>query len=150
MAQDQLTEFLHMKKEKAKPIDVDWAAKLDAWNKAVDELYRTIADDYLKAVKDEVVIDMRDKVVTENLIGEYHIPELVLGVGDEEVVFSPKGINIVAAKGRIDIRGDRGDATLIWQDGSQWSVVASRSPVLRLIPLTADSLADVLKGIMRP
>ena len=76
-------------------------------------MYRTIEEDYLKAAKADVEITRLDKVVTENYIGEYHIPELVVFVGDEQVVFSPKGVNIVGARGRIDAEGERGEATIV-------------------------------------
>ncbi len=107
-------------------------------------------NDYLKAAKDEVANTTADKVVAENNVGEYHVAELVLRVGDEQVVFSPKGIVIAGARGRIDVLGDRGDATILWQGDERWSIVASRVPTVRLVPLTAASLADVLRGVMRP
>jgi hypothetical protein len=150
MAQDQLQKFFQEKKQRAKPANIDWEAKRDAWIKAVKDLYETIEADYLKAAKSDVEITHPDKVVTENYVGEYHIGELVLRVGDEQVVFSPKGVNIVGAQGRIDVQGDRGDATIIWQGENRWSIVASRTPAVRLVTLTADSLAEMLRGIMRP
>lgn len=150
MSQDQLRELFHEKRQKAKPANIDWGAKRDAWIKAVMALYHTIREDYLKSAKDDVEIAQSDKVVMENYIGEYHVPELVLRVGDEQVIFSPKGTIVVGAQGRIDIQGDRGDATILWQGDDRWNLVVSRVPVVRLLPLTADSLADVLRGIMRP
>jgi hypothetical protein len=150
MAQDQLQKLFQEKKQKAKVADINWAAKRDAWLAAVGELYRTIENDYLKAAKADVEITRADKIVTESFIGEYHVPELVLRVGDEQVVFSPKGANVVGANGRIDVQGDRGDATLVWQGDDRWSIVIARTPALRLVPLAADSLAEMLRGIMRP
>ena len=37
MAQDLLQEFFHKKKQKATPVNTDWAGKRDSWIKAVDE-----------------------------------------------------------------------------------------------------------------
>jgi hypothetical protein len=150
MAQDQLQKFFQEKKRKAHAADIDWAAKRDAWIAAVGDLYRTIEEDYLKAAKADVDITRREKGVMENYVGQYRIPELVLRVGDEEVVFSPKGANVVGAQGRIDVQGDRGEATIVWQGEKRWSIVISRTPSLRLVPLAADSLGEMLKGIMRP
>jgi hypothetical protein len=150
MSQDQLQFFFHEKKQKAKPANIDWAAKRDAWLRAVTALHRTIVEDYLKAAREDVEIIQQDRIVTESFIGEYRVPELVLRVGDEQVVFSPKGINVVGAQGRIDVQGDRGEATIIWQGDDHWSIVAARVPVLRLVPLSAETLADVLRSIMRP
>jgi hypothetical protein len=150
MAHDQLQKFFQEKKQKAKAENIDWIAKRDAWIAAVRDLYQTIEGDYLKAVMDDIRITSRDKVVTENHVGEYKIPELVLRVGDEEVIFSPKGVIIVGAQGRIDVQGDRGDGTIVWQGGKHWSIVISRTPNVRLVPLDSDSLGEMLMGIMRP
>jgi hypothetical protein len=150
MSQNPMRELFHDKKQKAKPANIDWAAKRDTWINAVKALYSTIVDDYLKSAKDDVEITQSDKVMTENYIGEYHVPELVLRVGDEQVVFSPKGTIVFGAQGRIDVQGDRGEAAIVWQGGESWSIVASRVPKLQLVPLTANTLAEVLRGIMRP
>jgi hypothetical protein len=150
MAQDQLHTFLQEKKQRARPANIDWGAKRDAWIEAVDDLYRTIEDEYLKDAKADVEITRRGNEVREFLIGVYEIQELVLRVGDEEVVFSPQGANIVGAQGRIDIEGERGVASIVWQGGDRWGIVVSRTPALRLVDLTAESLAEILKGIMRP
>jgi hypothetical protein len=150
MAQDQLHKFLQEKKQKANPARIDWGAKRDAWIKAVDNLYRTIENDYLKDAKAEVEITRRDTETREFFIGVYQIQELVLHVGDEAVVFSPQGANILGAEGRIDVLGERGVATIIWEGGSIWKVVESRVPKLCLKELTADSLAEILEGVMRP
>jgi hypothetical protein len=144
-----LRDFFRQKLHKAKPADVDWGAKRDAWIVAVNDLYHTIEDGYLREPQAGVTLTRQDKSVKENLIGEYVIPELVLQVADEQVVFSPKGANIVGAKGRIDVHGDRDDATILWF-GDRWSIVASRTPALRLEPLSAESLATMLQRIMRP
>ncbi len=150
MAQDQLQKLFQEKKEKAKPANIDWVARRDAWIAAVERLYGRIEGDYLKDAKADVEVRREDMETREFFIGVYKIQELVLRVGDEEVVFSPKGTNIVGAQGRIDIVGIRGEAAIIWEGGDRWSIVASRSPTLRLVELTADSLAEMLRGIMRP
>ena len=150
MAQDQLQKLFQEKKQKAGSADIDWSAKRDAWIKAVNDLYGKIEDEYLEAAKGDVEITREDKEVREFFIGTYQVPQLILRVGDEEVLFLPQGANIVGAHGRIDIVGERGEATIIWEGGRRWSVVVSRTPALRLVELTADSLADILTGIMRP
>jgi hypothetical protein len=150
MAQNQLQEFFHNKKQKAKPADIDWTAKRDHWIQAVKDLYHTIEEEYLKAAKDDVDVKRQNKEVKEDFIGEYQVPELILRVGNEQVVFSPKGTNILGAKGRIDVQGERGEANIVWQDGNHWSIVVSRVPKPQLVPLTADSLESMLREIMRP
>jgi hypothetical protein len=150
MPKDQLQELFRQKKEKAKPANIDWAAKRDAWIKAVNALYHTIADEYLGAAKNDVEITLNQVEAAEKYVGGYRIPQLVLKVGDEQVFFTPVGINVVGAQGRIDVHGDRGTATIIWRGDGDWSIVVSRAPKLRVVPLSADSLAEMLAGIMRP
>jgi hypothetical protein len=149
MGQNVLRDFFREKSLKAKPSNVDWGARRDAWIAAVKDLYHRIEAEYLEGTKGEVEILYQEKAVRENLAGDYTIPELILRVGQEEVIFSPKGTNIFGAKGRIDIRGDRGEATIMWM-GDRWSIVASRVPTLRLVDLNAESLAEALYRIMRP
>ena len=106
MGKNVLQEFFQEKKQKAKPADADWAAKRDAWVGAVKALYRTIIDDYLKAAKEDVGISQSDKVVTESFIGEYHVPDLILRVGEEQVIFSPKGAMVVGAQAESTFKGN--------------------------------------------
>jgi hypothetical protein len=150
MSQNALQDFFHKKLEKASSASVDWARKRDMWIAAVKRLFKTIQGDYLREAPGEVIIDLRDKVISERLVGEYRIPELILQVRDEQVVFSPKGINVAGVSGRIDVVGDRGDAMLVWQGDDHWSIVVSRVPSIRLVSLDSESLAAILAGIMRP
>ena len=107
MTQDQLHTFLHEKKQQANPARIDWGAKRDEWIKAVNDLYDTIENEYLKDAKADVEITRRNTEVREFFVGVYEITKLFLSVGDEQVIFSPQGTNIVGAKGRIDVEGLR-------------------------------------------
>lgn len=51
--------------------------------------------------------------------------------------------------GRADVWGDRGEATLVRQPGDRWMLVASRTPTLRLVPLTEESFLELLRSVMR-
>ncbi len=147
MTQEQLREFFRAKREHAQPAALDLEARRDTWIGSVEALYQSIEQDYLSGVRSELQFERSDKEVTEPGLGRYAIAELTL---KEQVIFSPKGANIVGAQGRIDVRGERGDATLVWQGDNQWSLVVSRTPKLRLIDLNAESLGEMLRGIMRP
>ena len=160
MAKNQLSEFFREKQAKAKPADADWLAKRDAWISAVERLYDTIEKTYLAETKSAVKVDRsRRKEITEPYIGAYSISEMALAVGEELVVFSPKGVNLVGAAGRVDVRGDRGEAMIVRQPGDRWSLVVSRTPSLRLVPITGDNaspvkggdeaLLDLLRSVMR-
>jgi len=151
MAEQSLKEFFRNKKAKAGG-DIDWAARKDEWVQTIRDLYKTITDDYLaEPIADgSVAVAEDEKTIVEEFIGPYQAPELVLQVGDEKVMFSPKGRNIVGASGRIDLIGEMGVKTLVVQPERRWGVVESRTPTLRIVPLDKESLLSALKDVMRP
>ncbi|HQU46878.1 MAG TPA: hypothetical protein PK867_29005, partial [Pirellulales bacterium] len=91
----------------------------------------------------------REKQLTENYIGTYAVEDLILLIGDEQVRFSPRGRNTVAADGRVDVVGERGEAILILQDDSGWGFVQSRQPTVTVVPFDESTLAEVLRLVMR-
>lgn len=150
MGANQLQEFFREKKARATPADVDWAAKRDAWINAVGNLYDVIEKSYLAGTLDSVTIDRgRMKGVTEPFIGDYSIPEMALTVGNEMVLFSPKAAQVVGAAGRMDVRGDRGEATIVCQPGDRWALIISRTPKLQLVELNEETFLDMLRSVMR-
>jgi len=150
MASEALREFFRDKKSKSAG-DIDWHARKEAWVDAVLDLYGRIQDEYLaEPVAEEFVrVTIRPKTVVEEHIGAYEISELVLLVGNEEVVLSPKGMNIVGASGRIDLVGDMGQKTIVLQPEEGWGIVEARTPTLKIVPLDEDSLLRALKEVMR-
>jgi hypothetical protein len=96
-----------------------------------------------------LTLHRRPKQLTENYIGTYSADDLILVIGEEQVRFSPRGRNIVGAAGRVDVIGERGEATLIVQPDSQWGFVQTRQPTLRVVPLDESTLAEVLQLVMR-
>ena len=154
MAKDTLQEFFRAKKEKSQKEAerTDWAEKKRTWLRALDGLYKRITQDYLaKAIKEGSVIPKcTSTTIAEDFIGEYEVKDLVLQVEDERVIFTPKGTNVVGASGRVDIRGEMGEVTMVLQPGERWGVVVSRSPTLKVVPLDKPSLLNALKSVMRP
>jgi len=150
MSAKLLQEFFRAKKAEADQAEhVDWTAKKNDWITAVKDLYDQIDTWLATSIKNgDIAISRHSKAITEDYIGEYEVDELRLTVGDEIVEFSPKGALVVGASGRVDIIGNRGIETLILQPGPRWSVVASKTPTLKLVELTADSLLEALKAVM--
>lgn len=153
---DELREFLRERQAKsASGNKTDWEAKKREWIEAVEQLYDTIAKDIFGDAKELVNITRRQKEVVEHYIGRYTVPELVLQIGGEDVVFSPKAVNVIGAEGRIDLLGDRDQATIVrgWDpDAKQhrWDIVEMRLPSRILVPLTKDSLLAALRQVMSP
>lgn len=152
MAEQDLQEFFRAKQARtASAGTIDWQAKKDHWLEAVEKLYDTIVKCYLaKPVADGTVkVSYEERTIAEEHIGQYGIRDLVLQVGDEKVVFSPRGANVVGAAGRIDLCGDLGEVTLVLQPGDRWGVVAMRTPILKVLPLDEKSLLTSLQSVMR-
>lgn len=154
MAKDTLQEFFRAKKKRSQKEaeGTDWAKKKRAWLRALEELYGSITKEYLsKAIADRSVsVEYCSRTITEEFIGEYGVKDLVLRVGDEKVLFSPKGTNVVGASGRLDIVGEMGEVTMVLQRGGRWGVVISRSPTLKVVPLNKPSVLNALRIVMRP
>lgn len=147
-----LSEFFRDKKQRSdsEVAGIDWARRKSEWLEAVRELYR-IVDELVAEARAQGLVSLsrRPKEITENHLGAYSVDELVLTVGDEEVIFSPRGRNIAGTQGRVDVRGESGEATLVVQPGPRWSIVASRYPQLRLTNLDGETFAEMLQGITR-
>ncbi len=150
MTRNGLDDFFKAKKMKSGG-DVDWAKKRDEWIKDVGNLYKDIKIYMGTLLSDKTIsLSYSEKIIVEEYIGEYSIGEMSLQVGGERVVFSPKGLNIVGASGRVDMIGEMGRKTLVVQPDNRWSIVATRIPTLKLEPFDENTLLDALKEIMRP
>ena len=148
MTTQQLEQFFRKKaKRSASP---DSARIRRRWIHSVTTLYDEIEFKFLaKLIKDKVAtISRRSKTLFEEALGEYNINDLIIKVGDDIAVFSPKGRLIVGAQGRLDLEGDRGVVTFVLNPG-RWSIVVSRSPTLRIEPVTEHSLLKAVKDVMR-
>ena len=149
---DQLTEFLRSKREQSAGGQVDWETKKAEWLASVQTLYTGIRKLMGESIRDgTVVVDELESEVTEDFIGTYKVPQLQLTVGRDRVVFSPKGVNVIGAKGRVDLWGDRDTVTLIRtaSDGDgEWRVVLQRVPKFVAVPLDESSLAEALQRVM--
>lgn len=152
---DALGEFLRKKKDEASSSAIDWNAKRKDWIASVNRLYSLLADDLLKKVIDQHVVRAKRVAteVTEEYVGTYTIPKLVLEIGNERVEFLPKAVNVVGAAGRVDLRGARDTVTMIREkrngaSSDQWQVVLQRVPKVVTKPLDSDSLNEALQRVM--
>jgi hypothetical protein len=151
---DQLTEFLRSRKEQAAKPEINWQARKDNWVRSVEGLYALVRKMLRKSIESkDVSVRTFEMEVTEDYIGTYTIPALELTVGGERVEFRPKGVLVIGAAGRVDIRGGRDTVTLVKNTdkaGGEWSMVLQRVPHLRTVPFDQESLKDALERVMLP
>ena len=148
----ELTDFFQAKKRRAdqESAKIDWDLRRADWLTAVDVLYNSIKKWLREPLKKRVIsLETKPKQITEPHLGSYQVDELILKVGDEKLIFSPKGRNVMAAEGRVDVRGEAGESMFVLQGGSRWSIVVSRYPELRTEPLNEDSFNETVQAVMR-
>ena len=151
---DQLDDFLRSRKQQATRPDIDWQAKKNAWVGSVERLYEFVREILRDSIESEdITLRTFHTDVTEDFVGTYSVPVLEMTVGNERVQFLPKGITVIGASGRVDIRGERDSVTLVRDEqdvNSGWSVVLQRVPNLRTAPLDGRSLQYALERVMLP
>ena len=145
-----LAEILEKKQKQARGGGINWDERRDRFIAAVDDLYRQIERMLADAIaKKTVAVQRRAKDLSEAHIGNYKVDDLILLIGDEQVRFSPRGRNVGNFAGRVDVLGERGEASLLVQTDGRWGFVQTRQPTLRVVPLDESSLAEVLELVMR-
>jgi len=89
--------------------EIDWDAQKLQWLRYLDEFYRTISE-FLAPYIENGSVEMMDRDIplTEEYLGTYSARELSLNIQGERVVFEPIGTLLIGAKGRIDMRSDKG------------------------------------------
>jgi hypothetical protein len=150
--EDQLAAFLRHKNEHASSPEIDWQAKKEKWVLSVENLYQSV-EKMLQIASGDVKTRRLKIRVTEDFIGTYSIPSLELSIANERVKFRPKGVTVIGAAGRVDIRGEGDTVTLLKDTGdlhSGWTVILQRVPHLKTVQLDRESLKYALERVMLP
>lgn len=121
LSKEKFLSFLRREKEeKEKWVDVK--AK---WIEELDALYKEIKE-WLKDAVEDGLLEVTDKTVdlVEDELGHYQAPGIVVRFGEKYIEFRPGGRFVFGAKGRVDIRSDKGVVGLL-HDSSKiegWSL----------------------------
>jgi hypothetical protein len=147
---DELKDFLLSRQQREPVNGIDWGERRRQWIDAVERLYQQVTGELLaESITQGLVTVSRDeKVIEEEYLGTYRVPELILDVSGEAVRFSPKGRNIIGAKGRVDLVGELDAMTLVLEPAGHWSIVLSRVP-RHVVALDSKTLAEALRRVMR-
>jgi hypothetical protein len=156
----------------AQPLDK--AAVIDEWQKAVGALMAQIQE-FLREYKDDGTIQFTDGVtqLSEESLGTYRIPNLVLRAGPAVLMVQPIGRLVVGATGRVDLyrqgRGTESERVVALRDASPsqpspWVLymppdvepfVIQSLPALERslrrtdLPLTKENLETALERLLR-
>ena len=147
---DEIRDFLLSRQQHAAAKEIDWAERRAQWINAVESLYQKVTGELLaESIAQRLVTVSRvEKEITEEHLGTYRAPELVLNISGEIVRFSPKGRNIIGAKGRVDLVGELDAMTLVLEPEGHWNVVLSRVP-RQVAALDSQTLTEALRRVMR-
>jgi len=94
---------------KAETASIDWNKERDEWLRNLEALYDQI-ESYLTPYRSagQVDIGYRDIPLNEENIGSYMAREMILRIGLQEIIFTPRGTMFIGLKGRVDVRGQAG------------------------------------------
>ncbi|MGX5188163.1 hypothetical protein ACWKT5_37080 [Streptomyces avermitilis] len=173
---DKFEEFLNKRKDKDKEEPVlDKALIIERYQNSVERFYREVAGWLKPYVTDGRITLNYEKVpITEEELGTYDAPQMTIRLGDAATVLMPIGANIIAAAGRIDMKGPYGKESmiLVGPDGPTVTSMIStgynptpppvpkqtpyehliwkfmlRSPRLHYVPVNEDSFKDYLMKV---
>ena len=103
-----------LKKASEEKNTIDWKAKQKKWLAEVDNLYKLV-NKWLAPFVEKKYVNIEREVsqLVEDFVGPYAAHKLICTVGKNKIVFQPIGMNIIAARGRVDILGPRGQKIML-------------------------------------
>jgi hypothetical protein len=136
----------------AKRPPVDWNARRAEWIESVHGLYETI-ERFLHefTIAGDVQVRRRSVELEEEYLGRYQTEAMTITVFAKSFELTPRGRNIIGARGRVDLRGPFGQARrliLSREHAEQWEI----TPADQAIPrekLTKASFLETLSQLGR-
>jgi len=92
---------------------IDWSRERDEWLAQLDSLYSQI-ESLLSRYTSSGQIEIRYKLIdlNEEEIGSYQARQMILRIGRQEVDLVPAGTRLIGFKGRVEVIGSAGKASL--------------------------------------
>ena len=139
-----ITEFLRRQKETESPHRRVQRQK--EWLDAIEGLLRQIRSWLAEAQREKLIKIHPDKLkITEENLGTYTAPSLVLTAAGKTVKVQPIGSTIIGADGRVDMESANGTFMFLYlADQDTWVHGVGRQPS-EFPDLTEDLFTDLLK-----
>lgn len=139
-----ITQFLRRHKEASSPRRK--AERQKEWLDAVEGLLRQIRSWLAEAQREKLVKIQPDKIkITEENLGTYTAPCLILTAAGKTVKVKPIGSTIIGADGRVDMESVNGTFMFLYvADQHKWVHGVGKRPA-EFPELTEDLFTDLLK-----
>jgi hypothetical protein len=139
-----ITEFLRRQKETDSPHRQ--AQRQKKWLDAVEGLFRDIRSWLAEAQREKLIKIHPDKIkITEESLGTYTAPYLVLTAAGKTMRVKPIGSTVIGADGRVDMESSKGTFMFLYiADQDKWVHGVGKQPS-EFPDLTEDLFTDLLK-----
>ena len=98
-------------------MSVDWQKEKKDWLRNLGELHALINQFLAEYVaKKAIEIEQSKVTLSEENIGSYEAPFLLIRIGAQKISVMPIGTLLIGSKGRVDVSGPRGKARLALVD----------------------------------
>lgn len=114
MSNRTFDEFVEKQAKSSQEVKIDWSKKLEDWKEYLNSFYETVErflEPYIST--DKIKIEKADVELQEEYIGVYTVSRLLIRIGGNEVLLKPIGTNLIAAKGRVDMIGPKGQVKFV-------------------------------------
>lgn len=139
---------------------VDWDERRNWWQGRVGQLYDEIRA-WFKTLTDDGALTITTEMmsVTEETLGTYEVPKLIISLGPQSLELIPLGSIIVGGFGRIDVTSPAGCAMLVLssedmnlpmperRNSSRWYLALMENRT-KLITLSEDVFKQVFSDLM--
>lgn len=172
MSPDKFRDFLaDQKQQHSQEETIDWEAKKIAWQDSADE-FITQVENFLAEFSQDIQCQRKVVQLSEQYLGEYAIPKLIIRLPKEMIELEPIGTNLIAAHGRYDMKGLAGTVkwVLVPEKAEKPTVsvriadepelpetkinpselvwkIATPAPNIRYIPLTQETLLEAIMEV---
>ena len=178
MRNKQFEQFLDQAVSSSQMAQIDWEEKKREWIIFLGDLYEVI-EGFLKPYidKGKIMMTYSQVEINEELIGSYQVKSATILIGANRILLQPIGTNLIAAKGRVDMKGPYGTVKFVlvpqaadtpqirtiigtpgqFPEGPVGSIaetsidwewkIATQAPRIRYLPLDRDAFFDALMEV---
>lgn len=145
----QLTTFLKKQKEMEKKTGVNLNKIKKEWLSAIDDLFGQIKR-WVSEAQNEGLLEVTAKKISisEEKLGTYSAPMLVLRTERNTVELKPVGALILGAQGRVDMVSTSESFILLYLSSEKGWVYFNQSGQVRQQPLTESLFTELLKDML--